>query len=119
MQPGADGYYRWSSMEGVTVRPGPYLAMRVKSDIAYWPRTADGQWTEKKFCVEPGLYCGLILIFSTETGGPLAMINDGMLQHFRVGGGAGLGRNICHVPNPGRSDCLVLEAWRRPICKLS
>ena len=37
-----DGYYRWSSMEGVTVRPGPYLAMRVKSDIAYWPRTADG-----------------------------------------------------------------------------
>jgi ornithine cyclodeaminase/alanine dehydrogenase-like protein (mu-crystallin family) len=93
-----DGYYRWSSMEGVTVRPGPYLAMRVKSDIAYWPRTADGQWTEKKFCVEPGLYCGLILIFSTETGGPLAMINDGMLQHFRVGGGAGLGAKYLSRP---------------------
>jgi alanine dehydrogenase len=86
-----DGYYRWSSMEGVTVRPGPYFAMRIKSDIAFWPRSADGRWTEKKFCVEPGLYCGLILLFSTETGAPLAMINDGALQHFRVGGGAGLG----------------------------
>jgi ornithine cyclodeaminase/alanine dehydrogenase-like protein (mu-crystallin family) len=86
-----DGYYRWSSVEGVTVRPGPYLAMRVKSDIAYWPRTADGRWTEKKYCVEPGLYCGLVLVFSTETGAPLALINDGNLQHMRVGGAAGLG----------------------------
>jgi alanine dehydrogenase len=86
-----DGYYRWSSMEGVTARPGPYLALRVKSDIAFWPRGADGRWTEKKYCVEPGTYCGLIMLFSTENGGPLAMINDGVLQHLRVGGGAGLG----------------------------
>jgi alanine dehydrogenase len=94
-----DGYYRWSSMEGVTVRPGPYFAMRIKSDIAFWPRSADGRWTEKKFCVEPGHYCGLILVFSTETGGPLAMINDGTLQHFRVGGGAGLGAKYLSRPD--------------------
>ena len=86
-----DGYYRWSSMEGVTVRPGPYLALRLKSDIAYWPESADGRRTEKKYCVEPGLYCGLIMLFSTENGGPLAMINDGVLQHLRVGGAAGMG----------------------------
>jgi alanine dehydrogenase len=86
-----DGYYRWSSMEGVTVRPGPYLAIRMKSDIASWPQTSDGRWTEEKFCVKPGLYCGLIMLFSTEHGGPLAIINDGTLQHLRVGAGAGLG----------------------------
>src|SRR5882757_2899436 len=94
-----DGYYRYSSMEGVTVRPGPYFAMRIKSDIAFWPRTPDGRWTEKKYCVEPGLYCGLILLFSTDTGGPLAMINDGVLQHFRVGGGAGLGAKYLSRPD--------------------
>ncbi len=94
-----DGYYRWSSMEGVTVRPGPYLAMRVKSDIAYWPRAADGRWTEEKYCLEPGLYCGLILVFSTATGAPLALINDGNLQHIRVGAGAGLGAKYLSRPD--------------------
>jgi ornithine cyclodeaminase/alanine dehydrogenase-like protein (mu-crystallin family) len=97
--PRDDGYYRWSSMEGVTVRPGAYLAIRMKSDIAYWPRSADGGWTEKKYCVEPGLYCGLIMLFSTATGGPLAMINDGVLQHMRVGGGAGLGAKYLSRPD--------------------
>lgn len=94
-----DGYYRWSSMEGVTVRPGPYLAMRIKSDIAYWPKSADGGWTEQKYCVKPGLYCGLIMVFSTETGGPLALINDGVLQHIRVGAGAGLGAKYLARPD--------------------
>lgn len=86
-----DGYYRWSSMEGVTVRPGPYFAIRVKSDIAYWPRSAGGAWTEKKYCAEPGRYCGLILLFSTRNGAPLAIVQDGVLQHLRTGAGAGIG----------------------------
>jgi alanine dehydrogenase len=101
-----DGYYRWSSMEGVTVRPGPYLALRLKSDIAYWPKSADGRWTEKKYCVEPGLYCGLIMLFSTENGGPLAMINDGVLQHLRVGGGAGLGAKYLARSNASKVGIL-------------
>lgn len=86
-----DGYFRWSSMEGVTVRPGPYFAIRMKSDVAYWPQAADGRATEKKYSRQPGLYCGLVMLFSTEHGGPLAMINDGVLQHKRVGAGAGIG----------------------------
>lgn len=86
-----DGYYRWSSMEGVTVRPGPYFAIRMKSDVAYWPKSEDGRTTEKKYSLRPGLYCGLVMLFSTEHGGPLAIINDGVLQHKRVGAGAGIG----------------------------
>jgi alanine dehydrogenase len=87
----SDAYYRWSSMEGVTVRPGPYFATRIKSDIVYWPRSVDGRVTEQKFCGTPGLYCGLVMVFSTRDGRPLAIINDGVLQHLRVGAGAGIG----------------------------
>ena len=86
-----DAYYRWSSMEGVTARPGPYFATRIKSDVVYWPRSADGRVTEQKYCGKPGLYCGLVMVFSTRDGRPLAMINDGVLQHMRVGAGAGIG----------------------------
>ena len=41
--------------------------------------------------MRPGEYCGLILLVSTRNGEPLAFINDGVLQHMRVGGGAGIG----------------------------
>lgn len=86
-----DGYFRWSSMEGATVKPGPYFASRIKSDITSWPQSADGRVTEEKFCGRPGLYCGLVMLFSTRDGRPLAIINDGVLQHLRVGAGAALG----------------------------
>jgi alanine dehydrogenase len=83
-----DGYYRWGTMEGCS---GGYLAIRMKSDVMTWPKAPDGSWTEDKYCVEPGTYCGLIMLFSTMNGEPLAFINDGVLQHMRVGGGGGIG----------------------------
>lgn len=83
-----DGYFRWGSMEGAN---DGYFAIRMKSDIMHWPKDENGNWTEKKYCREPGTYCGLILLISTENAEPLAFINDGNLQHMRVGGGAGLG----------------------------
>ncbi len=83
-----DGYYRWGTMEGAN---DGFFAIRMKSDIITWPRDADGNWTEEKYCREPGTYCGLIFLLSTENGEPLAFINDGNLQHMRVGGGAGIG----------------------------
>jgi alanine dehydrogenase len=83
-----DGYFRWGSMEGAN---DGYFAIRMKSDIIHWPRDENGNWTEEKYCREPGTFCGLILLISTENAEPLAFINDGVLQHMRVGGGAGLG----------------------------
>ncbi len=85
-----DGYYRWGSMEGASKTLGIF-AIRMKSDIVHWPRDGQGAWTEEKYCVKPGTYCGLVFLFSTRNGEPLAIINDGHLQHMRVGGGAGLG----------------------------
>ena len=82
------GYFRWGSMEGAN---DGYFAIRMKSDVVHWPRNKDGNWTEEKYAVEPGTFCGLILLISTTNAEPLAFINDGVLQHMRVAGGAAIG----------------------------
>ena len=81
-----DVMYRWGTMEGVS-RSFETFAIRMKSDMLHWP---EGK-TVEKFCIEPGTYCGLILVFSTRNAEPLAIVNDGVIQHMRVGGCAGLG----------------------------
>ncbi|WP_345816467.1 hypothetical protein AAGS40_19695 [Paraburkholderia sp. PREW-6R] len=87
-----DSYYRFGSVDGAT---GGVLAVRLKSDVMVWPGGADGRAeSEQKYCVEPGTYCGLVMLFSTENGAPLAIVNDGHLQHMRVGGAAGLGTRL-------------------------
>jgi len=79
--------YRWGTMEG----GGPgYFAIRMKSDIVHW-QEENGVATREKYCVRPGLFCGLILLFSTQTGEPLALLNDGVIQHMRVGGDSAIG----------------------------
>lgn len=83
-----DGYYRWGSVEGTS---GGILAVRLKSDVLVWPK--DGG-SEQKYCIEPGTYCGLVFLFSTANGEPLALMNDGHLQHMRVGGAGGLGTKL-------------------------
>ena len=83
-----DGYFRWGSMEGAN---DGYFAIRMKSDIVTWPKDESGNWTEEKYCREPGTYCGISYLISTRNAEPLAFINDGVLQHMRVGGGAGIG----------------------------
>lgn len=83
-----DGYYRWGTMEGWY---DDIFAIRMKSDVITWPQTGNGGWTEEKYAIEPGTFCGLIMLFSSKNGEPIAMINDGVLQHMRVGAGAGIG----------------------------
>ncbi len=75
--------FRWGTMEGVC-RTLETFAIRMKSDMLHWP---DGK-TVEKYCIEPGTYCGLILVFSTRNAEPLAMINDGTqgLQFAAVAG---------------------------------
>lgn len=85
-----NGYYQWGSMEG-TSRRFSVFATRIKSDIAYWVGGKEGVSTQEKYCQRPGKFCGLILLFSLENGEPLAIMNDGFIQHLRVGATAGLG----------------------------
>jgi ornithine cyclodeaminase/alanine dehydrogenase-like protein (mu-crystallin family) len=80
--------YQWGTMEGGST--SGYFAIRMKSDII-WEDNYNGVTTQEKYCTKPGLYCGLILLTSIETGEPLAIINDGVLQHMRVGADGGIG----------------------------
>lgn len=93
-----DDYYCLGSMSGVCRTLG-VVAIRIKSDVLSWP---DGR-TQEKYCVQPGTYSGIILLYSTHTGEPLALMNDGYVQHMRVGGCAGLG-----VETLARPDAEVL-----------
>lgn len=86
-----DGYYRFGTVEGAS---GGYYAVRLKSDIVFWPSAADGSTSENKYCVQPGTFCGLVFLYSCANGEPLAIMNDGILQHMRVGAAAGIGTRL-------------------------
>ena len=94
-----DRLYRWGAMEG----GGPgYFAIRMKSDIVHW-QEENGVTTREKYCVRPGLFCGLIFLFSTRNGEPLALINDGVIQHMRVGADSAIG-----VKYMARENCEII-----------
>ena len=80
--------YQWGTMEGGSV--SGYFAIRMKSDVLY-EQEYEGVRTQEKYCVRPGKFCGLILLIDIHSGEPLALINDGYLQHMRVGADSGLG----------------------------
>jgi ornithine cyclodeaminase/alanine dehydrogenase-like protein (mu-crystallin family) len=80
--------YQWGTMEGGSV--GGYFAIRMKSDVIR-EIEYQGARTQEKYCTRPGLYCGLIFLTDVETGEPLGFINDGVLQHMRVGADGGIG----------------------------
>lgn len=92
--------YQFGSMEGGST--SGYFAVRMKSDIIY-ETSYDGAITQEKYCVKPGLFCGLIFLTSIENGEPLAFINDGILQHMRVAGDGGIG-----VKYMARKDAAVV-----------
>ena len=82
-------YYRWAVMTGGSRKDG-YVCARMLSDMVDWPRE-HGRIRENKFARAPGTFCGLLFLFSIRDATPVAILNDGYLQHMRVGGGAGLG----------------------------
>jgi alanine dehydrogenase len=80
--------YQWGSTEGGSA--AGYFAIRMMSEIRYQSERG-GIRTQEKYCVEPGVFCGLVLLFSVVTGEPLAILNDGVLQQMRVGADAAIG----------------------------
>ena len=83
-------FYSLKSMDGIV--PGFGVgAVRINSDIVSWPMR-EGTIRREKVPAAPGnRWVGLVLLFSTETGEPLAIFPDGYLQRLRVGAANGLG----------------------------
>jgi alanine dehydrogenase len=92
-----DEWFSFSSMEGGTRRP-PYYALRIKPDIISWP-WRDGVRRRETYCVEPGLYGGLVFLFSVENAELLAIMNDGHIQHLRVAANGAIGSKYLARPD--------------------
>jgi len=95
--------YQWGTMEGGS--SSEYFAIRMKSDVLY-EQEYQGTRTLEKYCVQPGTFCGLIFLFRVDNGEPLAMLNDGYLQHMRVGADSALG-----VKYMARDDAQVVGVF--------
>ena len=82
--------YSLKSMDGVIPKLG-VGAVRINSDIVTWPKRGNNVRREKLRAAPGGRYVGLVLLFSTDTGEPLAIFPDGVMQRMRVGAANGLG----------------------------
>jgi len=85
-----DALYSLKSMDGVIPKFG-VGAVRINSDIVTWPKKGNNVRREKVPAAPGNRYVGLVLLFSTETGEPLAIFPDGAIQRLRVGAANGLG----------------------------
>ena len=85
-----DALYSLKSMDGVVPSLG-VGAVRINSDIITWPKFGNSMRRVKVPAAPNKRYTGLVLLFSTETGEPLAIMPDGVMQRIRVGAANGLG----------------------------
>lgn len=85
-----DALYSLKSMDGVIPKLG-VGAVRIDSDIVTWPKQGNNMRRVKVPAAPGGRYVGLVLLFSSQTGEPLAIMPDGVMQRIRVGAANGLG----------------------------
>jgi alanine dehydrogenase len=85
-----DALYSLKSMDGVIPKFG-IGAVRINSDILTWPKQGNNMRRVKVPAAPNNRYVGLVLLFSSETGEPLAIMPDGVMQRMRVGAANGLG----------------------------
>jgi ornithine cyclodeaminase/alanine dehydrogenase-like protein (mu-crystallin family) len=120
----ADALYSLKSMDGVIPKLG-VGAVRINSDIITWPRRGSNLRREKVPAAPNGRYVGLVLLFSVETGEPLAILPDGVMQRMRVGAANGLGIKYWRARTPRRLASSVQagkrarRSWRPAPCATS
>jgi len=74
--------YSLKTVDGV-LPSAEVAAVRINSDLLSWPETAQGAKREK-LPRAGGRWVGLVLLFDTTTGEPLAIFPDGVVQRMRV-----------------------------------
>ncbi len=81
--------------------------VRLNSDIISF-----GNKRQVKMPLAPGKrYTGLVLLFSVNTGEPLAIFPDGVLQRMRVGATSALGAKYL-AREGARSVCIIGAGWQ-------
>ena len=105
-----DALYSLKSMDGVVPSLG-VGAVRINSDIVTWPKFGNSMRRVKVPAAPNQRYTGLVLLFSSETGEPLAIMPDGVMQRIRVGAANGLG--VKYMARKDASSIAILgSGWQ-------
>jgi ornithine cyclodeaminase/alanine dehydrogenase-like protein (mu-crystallin family) len=104
-----DGLYALLTM-GAVIPAFEIGAVRINSDVLTWTRTETGL-RRVKVPGPDGRYCGLVLMFSSITGEPLAIFPDGVMQRMRVGAVSGLGAKYL-AREDARTVGLIGTGWQ-------
>jgi ornithine cyclodeaminase/alanine dehydrogenase-like protein (mu-crystallin family) len=105
-----DAYYSLKSMDGVVPALG-VSSVRINSDIITMPKVGNSVRRVKVPAAPNDRYVGLVVLFSTENGEPLAIMPDGVLQRMRVGAANGLG--VKYLARKNASSIGILGAgWQ-------
>ena len=105
-----DAVYGLKSMDGVIPKLG-IGAVRINSDIVTFPKRGNNIRREKVPAAPNARYCGLVLLFSSENGEPLAIMPDGVMQRMRVGAANGLG--VKYLARPDAETVGILgSGWQ-------
>src|SRR5918992_1701454 len=97
--------YAFKSMEGGLVG-SKVVALRLNSDVIKWENRENRVVKDKVPAAAGGKWVGLIQLFSAETGEPLAMFPDGVVQRMRVAATSALAAR-----EMARSDAAVLAIF--------
>ena len=82
-------FYEYKTMSGVLPNRD-IAALRLNSSVVKWYEKAGGVRKDKLPVAGGDRYVGLIMLFSTETGEPLAIFPDGYVQKLRVAGASAI-----------------------------
>lgn len=82
-------FYEYKTMSGVL--PGCNIAaLRLNSSVVKWYEKGGGIRKDKLPVAGGDKFVGLVMLFSTETGEPLAIFPDGYVQKLRVAGASAI-----------------------------
>jgi len=82
-------FYEYKTMSGVL--PNRHIAaLRLNSSVVKWYEKAGGVRKDKLPVAGGDKFVGLVMLFSTETGEPLAIFPDGYVQKLRVAGASAI-----------------------------
>jgi len=107
-RPDSGTVYSFKTMGGV-IRGG-VQALRINSDVVHWP-SLEGTRRRVKIPAAGGRFVGLIYLYDPETGMPLAMMPDGVIQHLRVGATNGLAAKYL-APKNAATVALLGTGWQ-------
>lgn len=83
-------HHSYTSLAG-TIRKLNVACDRIDSDIICYQRSGNGYRRVRVPGTKRGWSCGLIFLYSSLTGEPLAIIHDGYIQKYRVAGTGAVG----------------------------